>query len=194
VQKATLVAAPPQQHAMEPIPNTAAPPLFAGSAGSGTKPSANRSITLRRPVDKRAGSMPFDATVPPMTSPTLMDIVRLNALRPGTIPAPGSGAQPPEEEADLDSVDEVVNTAFLANWVAPPIESVPSGQREARLNLSIGKDGTITKSQMTKFSGSHALDQSILEAVGKVKKISTTLPSNYSKDSYDLELNFLLLP
>jgi len=95
---------------------------------------------------------------------------------------------------DLDPIDEVVNTAFLANWVAPPIENVPSGQREARLNLSIGKDGTIIKSQMTKFSHSHALDQSILEAVSKIKKISTTLPSNYSKDSYDLELNFLLLP
>jgi hypothetical protein len=47
---------------------------------------------------------------------------------------------------------------------------------------------------MSKFSGSHALDQSILEAAAKVKKISITLPSNYSKDSYDLELNFLLLP
>ena len=194
VQKATLVAAPPQQHAMEPVPNATATPLFAGTAAAGTKPAANRSITLRRAVDKRAGNLPFDATVPPMTSPTLMDIARLNALRPGTIPPPNKGAQPPEEEVDLDPVDEVVNTAFLANWVAPPIESVPEGQREARLNLSIGKDGTVIKSQMTKFSGSHALDQSILEAASKVKKISTTLPSNYSKDSYDLELNFLLLP
>jgi len=193
VQKATLVAAPPQQHAMEPVPNTTAPPLFAGSAATGAKSSANRSITLRRAVDKRVGNLPFDATVPPMTSPTLMDIARLNALRPGTLP-PIKGANPPEEVVDLDPVDEVVNTAFLANWIAPPIESVPEGQREARLNLSIGKDGTVIKSQMTKFSGSHALDQSILEAVAKVKKISTTLPSNYSKDSYDLELNFLLLP
>ena len=194
VQKATLVAAPPQQHAMEPVPNNSTPPLFAGAAATGTKSSANRSITLRRAVDKRTGNSPFDANVPPMTSPTLMDIARLNALRPGTMLPPGRGAKAAEEEVDLDPIDEVVNTAFLANWVAPPIESVPSGQREARLNLSIGKDGTIIKSQMTKFSGSHALDQSILEAVTKVKKISTTLPSNYSKDSYDLELNFLLLP
>ena len=193
VQKATLVAAPPQQHAMEPVPNASAPPLFAGTTATAAKPSANRSITLRRAVDKRVGNLPFDATVPPMTSPTLMDIARLNALRPGTMP-PIKGANPPEEEVDFDPVDEVVNTAFLANWVAPPIESVPEGQREARLNLSIGKDGTVIKSQMTKFSGSHALDQSILEAASKVKKISTTLPSNYSKDSYDLELNFLLLP
>lgn len=47
---------------------------------------------------------------------------------------------------------------------------------------------------MTKFSHSHALDESILEAASKVKKISTSLPSNYTKESYDLELNFLLLP
>jgi hypothetical protein len=194
VQKATLVAAPPQQHAMEPVPIGSAPPLFAGTAAAGAKPSANRSITLRRAVDKRPGTTQFDATVPPMTSPTLMDIARLNALRPGAIPPPGRAGMPPEEAVDLDPVDEVVNTAFLANWVAPSIESVPDGQREARLNISIGKDGTVLKSQMSKFSGSHALDQSILEAAAKVKKISITLPSNYSKDSYDLELNFLLLP
>jgi hypothetical protein len=47
---------------------------------------------------------------------------------------------------------------------------------------------------MSKFSGSHDLDQSIIEATAQVKKISATLPSNFSKDSYDLELNFILLP
>jgi TonB family protein len=71
---------------------------------------------------------------------------------------------------------------------------VPTAQREARLNIAIGKDGTVLKAQMSKFSGSHVLDQSILEAAARVKKISSALPSNFPKDSYDLELNFLLLP
>ncbi|OYW76881.1 MAG: hypothetical protein B7Z37_06710 [Verrucomicrobia bacterium 12-59-8] len=191
VQKATLVAAPPQQHAMEPVPNPDAPPLFAGGATAVGKPSANRSITLRRAHEKRPGTTQFGTNVPPMTSPTLMDIARLSSMRPSAVPPPGAIT---EEEVNLDIVDEAVNTAFLANWTAPPIESVPTAQREARMNISIGKDGTVLKAQMNKFSGSHALDQSILEAADKVKKISTTLPSNYSKDSYDLELNFLLLP
>ena len=197
VQKATLIAAPPQQHVMEPVPNTsntASAPLFAGSAVVPPKPSANRSITLRRAPEKRTGTTQFGSPTPPMTSPTLMDIARLNTLRPSAIPPPGSPIPPTDEEVNLDAVDEVVNTAFLSSWIAPPIDSVPDGQREGRLNISIGKDGTVLKAQMSKFSGSHVLDQSILEAASKVKNISTTLPSNFSKDSYDLELNFLLLP
>ncbi|WP_395748596.1 TonB C-terminal domain-containing protein [Prosthecobacter sp.] len=195
VQKATLVAAPPQQHAMEPVPNPAAAPLFAPSSPA-AKPSANRSITLRRAHEKRSVDT-FGPPVPPMTNPKLMDMARLNALRPAAIPpapnTPGATAET-EEDVNLDAVDEAVNAAFLSSWVSPSLESVPEGQREARLRISIGKDGTLIKVQMNKFSGSHALDQSILEAAAKVKKISTTLPSNFSKDSYDLEMNFLLLP
>lgn len=194
VQKATLIAAPPQQHVMEPVPNTTSTPLFAGAATTASKPSANRSITLRRAPEKRPDATLFGAPVPPLTSPTLMDIARLNTMRPSAIPAPGSENTPKVDEAELDSIDVAVNTAFLAGWTAPPIENVPEGQREGRLNISIGKDGTVLKAQMSKFSGSHVLDQSILEAAAKVKKISATLPSNFSKDSYDLEMNFLLLP
>lgn len=192
VQKATLIAAPPQQRQMEPVPNTSGAPLFAGAAES-PKPSANRSITLRRAPEKRTGPALFGAPVPPMTNPTLSDIARLNSLRPSAIPPP-STATPATEKVNLDAVDEAVIATFLAGWTAPPIESVPEGQREGRLNISVGKDGAVLKAQMSKFSGSHDLDQSILEAAAEVKNISTTLPSNYSKDSYDLELNFLLLP
>ncbi|MDI1311549.1 hypothetical protein [Prosthecobacter sp.] len=193
VQKATLIAAPPQQHQMEPVPNTTGAPLFAGSAGPDPKPSANRSITLRRAPEKRTGPALFGATVPPMTNPTLIDVARLNAFRPSATPPPNS-ATPSTAEVDLDAIDEAVIAAFLIGWTAPPIESVPDGQRAGRLNISIGRDGAVIKAQMSKFSTSHVLDQSILEAASKVKNISTTLPSNYSKDSYDLELNFLLLP
>lgn len=194
VQKATLVAAPPQQHQMEPVPNTAGAPLFAAAAAQPAKPSANRSITLRRAPERHATSDLFDTPVPPMTSPTLMDIARLNTLRPSAIPPPAGPDAAPVADVNLDAVDEAVNAAFLTGWTAPPIESVPDGQREGRLSISIGKDGTVLKAQMSKFSGSHVLDQSILEVASKVKKISTTLPANFPKESYDLELNFLLLP
>ncbi|MGV3663928.1 MAG: TonB C-terminal domain-containing protein [Prosthecobacter sp.] len=195
VQKATLVAPPPDQHRMEPAPNDGSAPLFA-PATPAPKPSANRSITLRRmrskPTTPAAGKSP----APPMSSPTLLDIARLNTLRPGSPPKPGASAVTDDNDNNtgLDAVDEAMNTAFLAVWTAPPIDAVPATQREARLNISLGKDGSVLKSQMSKFSGSHVLDQSILEAAANVKKIPVTLPANYTKDSYDVELNFLLLP
>lgn len=192
VQKATLVSAPPQQHVMEPVANPNSTPLFAPPTPA-ARPSANRSITLRRTQERAPSVAGVDSPAPPITSPSLMDIARLNAMRP-TVPAPGSLMPVKEDDAKTDGVDEAVNSAFLSSWVAPPITSVPENQREARLSISIGKDGTVIKSQMTKFSHSHALDESILEAAAKVKKISTSLPSNYTKESYDLELNFLLLP
>lgn len=195
VQKATLVAAPPEHLSLEPVPNATSTPLFA-PAITAPKPSANRSITLRRVHEKPPpGSMRIRSPAPPMSSPTLLDIARLNTLRPAPpIPPPGAAAAVLEEDANLDAVDEAVNAAFLAAWIAPPLDAVPASQREARLNIAIGKDGTVLKAQMSKFSGSHVLDQSIIESASRVKKISAALPSNFAKDSYDLELNFLLLP
>ncbi len=194
--KATLVAAPPEQHRMEPAPNNEHAPLFAPAAPR-PKPPANRSITLRRvressaPQGNGAGRQ-----APPIASPTLLDIARLSRMRPSPAAAAANAAKKgaPEEDAALDAVDDALNTAFLAAWTAPPISEVPQHQREARLNVSVAADGGIVKAQMVRFSGSHLLDQSIVEAAAQVKKISATLPSNFDKASYDLELNFLLLP
>lgn len=193
--KATLVAAPPDQHRMEPTPNNERVPLFA-PATPRPKPPANRSITLRRVGESSAprGNL-AGRQAPPITSPTLLDIVRLNRMRqPPAAPSTGAIKKSVPDDTALDAVDEALNSAFLAAWTAPPISDVPQHQREARLNVSVAADGSIAKAQMVRFSGSHLLDQSILQAAAQVKKISATLPSNFDKESYDLELNFLLLP
>ncbi|MEZ5387910.1 MAG: TonB C-terminal domain-containing protein [Prosthecobacter sp.] len=195
--KATLVAAPPEQHRMEPTPNDEKVPLFA-PASPRPKPPANRSITLRRVREQPAiQANMVGRNAPPIASPTLLDIARLNRMRPP--PAVAMGQKPieiedPEAEKAFDAVEHALNAAFLAAWIAPPISEVPQHQREARLNVSVAPDGAIIKAQMVRFSGSHHLDQSIVEAAAQVKKISATLPSNFDKESYDLELNFLLLP
>ena len=194
--KATLVAAPPDQHRMEPAPNNERAPLFA-PASPRPKPPANRSITLRRVRESSAprGNL-AGRQAPPIASPTLLDIARLNRMRPSpAAPSPNAIKKGvPEDDAALDAVDDALNSAFLAAWTAPPITEVPQHQREARLNVSVAADGGIVKAQMVRFSGSHLLDQSIVQAAAQVKKISATLPSNFDKESYDLELNFLLLP
>lgn len=194
--KAALVAGPADQHRMEPVPNVpGSSPLFASSTPP-AKPSANRSITLRRMRSKPSTPVAGKTPAPPMSSPSLLDIARLNSMRPNALPKPGM--QPLTDDIDdntaLDPVDEAVNAAFLHVWTAPPIDAVPAEQREARVNLSLGRDGSVLKCQMSKFSHSHQLDQSILDAITQVKKIPVALPSNFTKDSYDVELNFLLLP
>lgn len=194
VQKATLVAAPAEVHRMEPVANNSTTPLFASGLAV-AKPAANRSITLRRLREKaEIPSGMRGGPAPPLTSTTLLDIARLNRMRSPQVAIPATALNGVNDDEGLDAVDDALNTAFLEAWTAPPIDDVPPTQREARLNVSIGKDGKILRSQMTKFSRSHVLDQSILEAAAAVKKISATLPSNFAKESYDLELNFLLLP
>jgi hypothetical protein len=194
VAKATLVAAPPQQAMPSPVEGT---PLFAGAATS--KPAANRSITLRRatPKPKPAISAEIQVTAPPIAGATLADMARLNRFRPGMPSLP----PPPVEQKDelppslnMDAVDNAVNAAFLAAWTAPPLDAVLANQRSAQLNISIGKNGRVFGSQMIRPSGSHPLDDSILAAVAKVTRIDTTLPSQFPKESYDLELTFNILP
>jgi len=195
VAKATLVAAPPQQAMPAPVEGT---PLFAGAAVP--KPTANRSITLRRviPKPKPAISAEIQVPAPPLTGATLADMARLNQLRPSTLPTPAP--KPIEDNNELppgvnmDAVDNAVNAAFLAAWTAPPLDAVPVNQRSATLTLSVGRDGRVYDSQMSRPSGSHPLDDSILAAVGKVTRIDTTLPSQFPKQSYDLELTFNILP
>jgi len=194
VAKATLVAAPPQQAMPVPVEGT---PLFAGAAVP--KPSANRAITLRRavPKPKPAISAELQLTAPPLSGATLADMARLSRFRPALPSLP----PPPAEETEtlppglnMDAVDNAVNAAFHAAWTAPPLDAVPSNQRSARLTVSIGKDGKVISSQMIQPSGSHALDDSILGAVAKVTSIPVTLPSQFPKASYDLELTFNILP
>lgn len=194
VAKATLVAAPPQQAMPAPVEGT---PLFAGAATP--KPAANRSITLRRatPKPKPAISAEIQVNVPPIAGATLADMARLNRFRPGMPSLP----PPPIEQKNelppglnMDAVDNAVNAAFLAAWTAPPLDAVLANQRSAQLNISIGKDGRVFGSQMMRPSGSHPLDDSILAAVAKVARIDATLPSQFPKESYDLELTFNILP
>jgi TonB family protein len=194
VAKATLVAAPPQQAMPAPVEGA---PLFAGAAVP--KPSANRAITLRRAIPKAKPviSAEIQVTAPPLAGATLSDMARLSRFRPALPSLP----PPPPEQPDtlppglnMDAVDNAVNAAFHTAWTAPPLDAVPANQRSARLTISIGKDGKVISSQMIQPSGSHALDNSILAAVAKVPSVPATLPSQFPKASYDLELTFNILP
>jgi len=187
VAKATLIAMPQSSIAE----STVGAPLFAGAAVP--KQAASRSITMRRATPKAAPSTAGDPPAPPFKAATLADMARLNTLRPvAPVPAPAVESLP--VGLNMDAIENAVNAAFYASWIAPPIESVPVSQRSAQLTISIARDGRVVHTAMSQPSGSHVLDDSILTAASKVTQLSVTLPSQFPKDSYDLELNFLLLP
>jgi TonB C terminal len=172
-------------------------PLFAGAGMP--KPAANRSITLRRapPKPKPAVSAEIAFSPPPLAGATLADMARLNTFRPANPllpPLPMEESNELPAGLNMDAVDDAVNKAFYAAWTAPPLDAVPVNQRSAQMRISIAKDGRVFGSQMSGPSGSHALDNSILGAAAQVTRIDTTLPSHFPKESYDLELNFNLLP
>ncbi len=191
VAKATLIAAPPQANVPQPVEGT---PLFAGAAM--TKTSANRSITLRRAAPKAPAptTLPTNAPpAPPAKSASLADMVRLQTLRPAE-PEPALPQPPDLTGVNMDAVDNTVNAVFYEHWIAPALDAVPESQRIAKFTISIARNGDIIASQMTQPSGSHALDNSILTAAAAIKKIGITLPSQFRKQSYDLDLTFHLLP
>ena len=192
--KATLIAAPAAANMPQPVDGT---PLFAGSTTT-TKVAANRSITLRRSAPKKADTTAVPAPdvppAPPAKSASLADIVRLQTLRPVEPPPPPPSTDVDFSSLNMDAVDNAVNAVFYQQWVAPPLDAVPEAQRSAQLTISIAHDGEIIGSEMTRPSGSHPLDDSILTAASSIKKIDVTLPSQFRKRSYDLDLTFHLLP
>jgi hypothetical protein len=188
-----LPTAPAQLGSSLPTPGMTTP-LFGGVTEP--KPSANRSITLRRVIPSAAPSpVTGQNPAPPAKNATLADMARLSTLRPAPPEQPRAPTPAdPDAGLNMDAVENAVNAAFSAHWTAPPLDAVPENQRSARLTVSIARDGTLTHSQMSAPSGSHALDNSILAAAAAVKKIAATLPSQFVKESYDLELTFLLHP
>lgn len=163
--------------------------LRAESEGSPAKldRAANRFITLSR--------LTSDLAEPPSASvgarggggpvPTLMDIARMPQMSPYS-----AGTGQGDTSTALDEVDTAVQEAFLKNWVAPPVSKVDPEKRSAHLEVSIGKDGTVLGTLLSRPSGSSALDKSIDEAAEKVKKIPLTLPAGFGKPYYELQVNF----
>jgi outer membrane biosynthesis protein TonB len=113
---------------------------------------------------------------------TMMEVLKLEKQQAAEKRAVGG--------ADMDPVLKALETALKKEWNAPPVSQVPILQRNTRVTISIGHDGSILESRLTKASGSELLDQSVLKAGEGVKKISESLPSSFPKDRYTVEVNF----
>lgn len=158
-----------------PKPRPALPPS-ARPAGK----EANKFITLSRlSVETDEPPAPPRPYKPVLS---LLDIAAINDVGKND----GSAARRPP----TDDLDDAVVDAFLKAWVAPPIEAVSSHQRRAGLRVSIARNGAVSAVHLALPSGSPVLDNSILEAAKQVTKVPVSLPSSFSKERYDLQINF----
>ena len=113
---------------------------------------------------------------------TMMEVLKLEKQQAAEKRALGG--------ADMDPVLKALETALKKEWNPPPVSQVPILQRNTRLTLTIGHDGSILESRLSKSSGSDLLDESVQKAGEGVKKISESLPSSFPKDRYTVEVNF----
>jgi TonB family protein len=90
----------------------------------------------------------------------------------------------------LNAVDHRARYLFLEQWV-PPVIRLPSGQREAALNVVLDRQGKVVRRNFVGPSGNDALDSSIVAAAARVGEI-LPLPQAYGDAEYELNVNFRL--
>lgn len=179
--KAPTVAESASMTATVPPPAADAPRKAADRPG-------NRFITLLRLTSDLAeppGAV--RSVLPGGPVPILLDVARMEA-RP-VIPQAGQGGAA-SSQSGLDEVDAAVQEAFMQNWVAPSITDVDPSRRTARLEVTVGRDGSVVSTLLFQPSGSRPMDVSILEAAKKVQKIAVSLPAGFANSFYQLQVNF----
>ena len=143
-----------------------------------TGPEANKYITISPVAPPDAESVP--APVKPVLS--LLDIANLNEAQ--------KKREASEGGADMEPVQAALEKAILSAWKSPTIKAVPANQRRVTLSLSILRDGSVEDVVIVTPSGSDLLDASVRAAAARVTKITQSLPSQFPKDRYDLQINF----
>lgn len=143
-----------------------------------TGPEANKYITIL-PVEA-PDAVPAPAPVKPVLS--LLDIANLNEAQ--------KKREASEGGADMEPVQSALEKAILSAWKSPTIKAVPASQRRVTLSLSILRDGSVEDVVVVTPSGSDLLDASVRAAAARVTKITQSLPSQFPKDRYDLQINF----
>ena len=143
-----------------------------------TGPEANKYITIL-PVEP-ADVVPAPAPVKPVLS--LLDVANLYEAQKKREASAGG--------ADMEPVQSALEKAILSAWKSPTIKVVPASQRRVTLSLSILRDGSVEDIVVVTPSGSDLLDASVRAAAARVIKITQSLPSQFPKDRYDLQINF----
>lgn len=157
------------------------PMTVASSAPLSEPRSTNKVITLSPVLDEVSGKTEKQVN-PVRPALTLMEVLKQEEHEDKMREATGG--------VSMDTVLKALEEALKKAWNAPAIQEVPVLQRDASLAVSLGRTGEVLEVRMAKHSGSQLLDQSVLDAGLRVKKISESLPSSFPKDRYNVEVNF----
>ena len=93
----------------------------------------------------------------------------------------------------VDAYHELIHDRFYSQWEQPT--SIPTEHKHdfvCTLHLTIDHDGTISGFSLAKPSGNPVMDQSVLAAASKVKKIAPLPEGLASGSSYTVNINFEL--
>ena len=155
-----------------PAAQPVSPDSVAQQQQSPTPPAeAPKSAAAAPPEPAAVLSAPkFNVTVSPRTAETS---------------AGGNG-----QSALMTEVDEAIVDAFKQNWIPPSAVAADGKAMDAQMDVVITRDGRVTNYMLVKPSGSSQIDMSALRACGLVKRIATPLPSQFSGDSYEVQIHF----
>lgn len=143
-----------------------------------TGPEANKYIMIL-PVEP-ADVVPAPAPMKSVLS--LLDVANLYEAQKKREASQGG--------ADMEPVQAALEKAILSAWKSPTIKAVPASHRRVTLSLSILRDGSVEDVVVVTPSGSDLLDASVRAAAARVTKITQSLPSQFPRDRYDLQINF----
>ncbi len=107
----------------------------------------------------------------------------------GTGGAGGNGA----DSVTIDGYHTLIHDRFYSQWEQPT--SIPTEHRHdfsTTLKITIQRDGTISNFSLVHPSGNPVMDQSVLEAAGKVMKIAPIPEGMGTATGYTININFEL--
>src|SRR5207253_6819580 len=109
----------------------------------------------------------------------------------GTGNGNGSGSGALNGSSDFGWYHELIHDRFHSQWDQPTSIYSAETKFAATLKIRIERDGTISNASIVKSSGNPVMDESVLSAAARVKKIDP-LPQGLSTSAYEININFEL--
>jgi outer membrane biosynthesis protein TonB len=147
---------------------------------------------------------------PQSSQPTEVSrVITVQHLEPASSPAPsappagasladiaayeasGTGSKGASRGVNMDDVDRAIMRAFTQNWVVrKEFANLPPEQRDAHMDIAVGREGQVLRFVMAKSSGNKTFDDSVLAAGNLVENIQSKLPATYTGERYEIQVNF----